>query len=377
MKTGRTLADLAAEIDRQAKTKHDYVADTRAMKVVADFTVPPAKANEPSPQPALALKLGDTGQFAIRDHTHGQIAAHTGIPKQYYDRMRVEAPNLLSNNIETWFQKYPAARLVRTLDGGARAFLSDKYRPLDNIDFAEVILEAAHKRRLEIMSCEITERRLYIKAIDTSEVKVPVGYKMGDGSHRIFDVCAPAFVASNSETGDGRLVLDTGVYTKACTNLAWFADGGMKRTHLGSRHKIHEMTGVENIDHLLTDKTRQKSDEALWMQLRDVLGAAFDPRRIERRAELLTAASENKITGNPAKVMEIVTERFGLTENESGSVLRHLIEGGSLTQYGLHAAVTRSAQDHGDYDRATELEYLGGKIVELPRAEWQRLAEAA
>lgn len=366
MKTGRTLAELAAEIERQAQTKHDYIADTRRMHIV-----PTEGTNE------VALELEGVGKYPINDIAHGQIAEHAGIPKQYYERMRSEAPALLSNNIETWFNRYPAERMVRTLDARNRAFLSNSFRPLDNFDFANVILEAAANRRLDIISCEVTERRLYIKAVDKSEVQVPVGYKMGDGSHKIFDVCAPAFIASNSEVGYGRLVLETGVYTKACTNLAWFADGGMKRTHLGSRHKIVEATGVENIDHLLRDETRAKSDEALWMQLRDVLGAAFDPKRIEARTTKLAEAAEQKITGNPAKVIEVATKQLGLTEAEGGSVLRHLIEGGSLSQYGLHAAVTRSAQDVQDYDRATELEYIGGRIIELPRAEWQRLAEAA
>jgi hypothetical protein len=30
-----------------------------------------------------------------------------------------------------------------------------------------------------------------------------------------------------------------------------------------------------------------------------------------------------------------------------------------------------------DYDRATELEYLGGRIIELPKTDWSVLAEAA
>jgi hypothetical protein len=30
-----------------------------------------------------------------------------------------------------------------------------------------------------------------------------------------------------------------------------------------------------------------------------------------------------------------------------------------------------------DYDRATEFEAIGGKLIELPRKEWQELAEAA
>ena len=56
---------------------------------------------------------------------------------------------------------------------------------------------------------------------------------------------------------------------------------------------------------------------------------------------------------------------------------QHLILGGSLTQYGLHAAITRTAEDLADYDRATAFEQLGGKIIELPRAEWRALATAA
>lgn len=363
MKTGKTLTELATEIERQHNMKHDYVADTRKVEITDKGTM---------------VLNGVPGEFAIGDIAHGQIADHTKVPKQYYDRMVREAPALLANNVNTWFQKYPAVRTIRTLDDRNRAFLSDAFRPLDNFDFAGVILGAIAKRKMEVMSCEITEKRLYIKAVDEQLYKdVPVGHKMGDGSHRIFDTCAPVFIASNSEVGYGRLVLDTGVYTRACTNLCLWSDGGMKRTHVGSRHKVNELTGVENIDHLLTDHTRQKSDEALWLQLRDVLGAAFEPARITKRLESLAAAAEEKITGNPAKVVELATKTFSLTEAEGGNVLRHLIEGGSLTKYGLHAAVTRSAQDAADYDRATELEYLGGRIVELPRTEWQTLAEAA
>jgi len=43
----------------------------------------------------------------------------------------------------------------------------------------------------------------------------------------------------------------------------------------------------------------------------------------------------------------------------------------------LHSAVTRAAQDLESYDRATELEYIGGKIIELPQTDWERLAVAA
>src|SRR6266446_1873265 len=111
MKTGKTLTELAAEIDRQHKTKHDYIADTRKISITDNAT--------------MVLAGKDTEEFIIRDHAHGQIAAHTNIPKQYYDRMAKEAPALLANNVNTWFEKYPAVRTVRTLDDRNRAFLSD------------------------------------------------------------------------------------------------------------------------------------------------------------------------------------------------------------------------------------------------------------
>lgn len=368
MKTGKAIHELAAEITRQAESKVDYIADTTALSM----WVPESNKGKPE------ICLNKTDTFGITGLAHGQIAEHTRIPKPYYDRMLSEAPDLLATNVERWFKKYPAKRLVRILDSNMRAFLSNGYRPLDNFDFAHALLPVIAKRNLEIMSCELTEKRLYIKAVDTQLFRdVPVGYRMGDGTHRIFDTCAPAIILSNSEVGFGRLVLDTGVYTKACTNLALFANGGMKRTHIGARHKIAEAAGIENIDHLLSDKTKQKTDEALWAQARDILAAAFDTGRIGERLERIEAAANNKITGKVERVIDAAADKFSLNEIERDNVLKYLIEGGSLTQYGLQAAVTRSAQDAIDYDRATDLEYLGGRILELPRHDWQVLAEAA
>lgn len=364
MKKGKTILELAQEIELQRETKRDFVADTSAMEVTTKGEL---------------VLAGDKTRVivGINDLAHDQIAEHTAIPKPYYKRMRQDAPELLANNINTWFTKYPAPRMVRTLDVRCRAFLSSAFRPLENADLAEAILPTLANRKLNIMSCEITEKRLYIKAVDERLFRdVPVGYKMGDGSHRIFDTCAPAIVVSNSEVGCGRLVVETGVYTRACTNMALFSDGGMRRTHVGARHRLLG-DSVESIDHLLSDRTKRVTDQALWLQVRDVVGAAFDETKLGRRVEQLTAAATNKITGSVEKVIELTAREFSLSETERSSVLRHLIEGGSLTQYGLHAAITRSAEDVDDYDRATELEYAGGRVIELDRSAWERLAEAA
>ena len=48
-----------------------------------------------------------------------------------------------------------------------------------------------------------------------------------------------------------------------------------------------------------------------------------------------------------------------------------------LSGYGLVNAVTHFSQEPEDYDRATEFEAMGGKLIELSAPEWKGLAEAA
>jgi len=56
-------------------------------------------------------------------------------------------------------------------------------------------------------------------------------------------------------------------------------------------------------------------------------------------------------------------------------VLQHLVESHDLTRYGLHAAITRASTDVEDYDRATELERLGGRVIALRPSEWTAVLE--
>lgn len=371
MKTDLSLSALAAEIERQQNAKRDFVADTGAMAFVASEDL---KDNEL----AIGLPTVDApsmaagGVFPMNNIAHGQIAEHVGIPVKYYDRMRHEKPELLAYNVNTWFKADPKPRMVRTLDNRARAFLSDRYKPLDYAELAEAVLPTLLELKLHIMSCSITERRLYIKAVDERiQRDVPTGRKIGDGSHVFFDTCSPGIVISNSEVGMGRLTVEYGIFTKVCTNLATIAGEGMKRAHLGARHDL-----TDNLQHLLTDETKQATDKAIWMQVRDVVQSAFDEMRFTQVTDRMSGMSSNKIENDVPKVIELAAKRFGFNEGERSSILRHLIEGADLTQYGLFNAITRTAEDAPSYDRASELEAVGGAMLDLDRGAWRELAAA-
>jgi hypothetical protein len=78
MKIGRTLPEVAAEIERQAETKHDYIADTRQLRLDDD---------------GHTLALDGHGIFETKDLALTQIGAHAGIPVPYMRRMQTEAPS--------------------------------------------------------------------------------------------------------------------------------------------------------------------------------------------------------------------------------------------------------------------------------------------
>ena len=359
MKTGRSITDLAREIERRANEKKDFLA--------------PVPKMEMSPEAKIVLPAA---AFEANSIAHAQLGEYVNIPKPYYDRMLVTAPALLAENVNTWLKREDVAkdkRMVRTLDGRVRAILSDRYRPLENEDLAEAILPVLFDMDLEIMSSEITERRLYLKAVDKRMFRdVPTGRKMGDGSHVFFDTVAPAIVISNSEVGYGRLSIETGVYTKVCTNLAMIGTG-FKKQHVGAKA---ELLG-EDVQHLLTNETKRLTDAAVWSQVRDVVRGAFDEDKFKAVTQKLAGATEDRIEGDVVEVVNRFGKRNALGEGTTGSILKHLIEGADLTRYGLHAAITRATQDVADYDAATDLERLGGNVIELPKNDWQVLLKAA
>lgn len=364
MKQGKTLMQLAAEIERRSDAKADYIAP--ANKIAA-------AVERDGGAPVLTLDLTGAGQYRINEHAHSQLATYLDVPLRYYQRMLTDLPDLAASTVNAWLGTRPDdRRMVRTLDGQVRALLSDRYRTLENEDLAEAVLPVLADLNLMVLSCEITDRRMYIKAVDRDiAIDVPTGKHMGDGGHTFFDTCSPGIVISNSEVGSGALAIESSVFTRACTNLCLMGTQ-IRRQHVGGRMGVEE-----EVYALLTDETRRTTDAAIWGQVRDVTRAAFDEATFAATCKRLGQAAQDQITDDPVEVIERVGKRHGLLEGERTSVLQHLIRGGDLTRYGLHSAITRTAEDLPDYDRATELERLGGAVIDLDRRDWQQVAMVA
>lgn len=371
MKTGRTLVELAQEVERQANAKKDFISPTRSLEMMVVDDAP--KLVMPHAGNVVDIQT-PRNAYGINPLAHGQIAEFCGIPKNYYDRC---SPALLAHNVNYWLQtlgreEKSRARLVRTLDGKVRALLSDSYRPLENYDLAEAVLPVLQDEELCIVSCEITERKLYIKAID-KRIEREIQAKGSDPAHTFLkDVVFPAITIGNSEVGFGALMVAAGIYTGGCTNFSAFNDDRMRKYHVGGKAEMSD-----SIYALLSDKTKRLTDAAVWSQVRDVVRGAFNVAKFEERVKRVQETADQKIVGDPVRAVEVAAVTLGLTQGESKGVLRHLIEGGNLSRYGLFNAVTRAAEDVADYDRASEFERAGGKVIELGKSDWELIAKAA
>ena len=353
MKIGRSLVNLAQELERQLVAKQDMIVPSSMMH---------CHTGEDGICRMTIEETGGVGKYGITGLARRQLADKLKIPFAYFERMRQEQPALLDRNINTWLQADQERRMVRTLDGRVRAVLSDRYRRLDNYDLAEnvlPILQGLPDARFE--SVELTETKMYIKVV-TPRIQV----EMAPG-----DVVQAGIVIMNSEIGHGTLSVQPLLYRLVCRNGLIAADRSLRKTHVG-RSLGTEDEGLQ----VYQDDTLRADDKAFFLKVRDVVQAAVSEASFRQTAQKLQKTLRIPLVGDPVRTVEVLAQRYTLNDVERSGVLRHLITEGELSGYGLVNAVTHYSQEIDDYDRATEFEALGGKLIELGTAEWKGLAEA-
>lgn len=347
MQSQMTLTQLASELERRKDAKKDYVANTAKIIMTKDGD----------------LSLNGDAPLKVNDIAHSQIAARLDIPAKYYNRMLANEPGLLSMNVNNWMHKEPENRMVRTLDGTARAFLSDKYNRIENEEIAEMVLPALLEQEgVQIASCAITDQKMYIKAVFTH-----IRAEVSKG-----DIVQSGVSISNSEVGQGAVNIEPFVERLVCTNGMVIRDAKFSARHIGGR--ANKGDGVYE---LLSDEALKADDRAILLKVRDVVRGSFDQVRFEAYVDAMRESKADRIEGDVQDAVKILAKKKGLTDGEGSSILRHLIEGAELNRWGMMNAVTRAAQDASTYDRSHELETLGGDILTIPRSEWKVISAVA
>ena len=359
MKSGKTLVELAQELERQNAAKKDYLVDTRDMEMV--MRTNQADENQ-CDDVYLNVHSGGLPLFGINEIAHQQIATNLGIPTRYYDKMRGSHPELLVENVNTWLGEDQKTRMIRTLDGTARAYLSDRYRRIDNHQIAQAVLpliSGLPDARVE--SCEITERRLYLKVVNPRlEAEIVPG-----------DAVQSGLIISNSEVGLGSVQVQPLIFRLVCTNGMVVNDAGTKKKHVGRASEAGEDYSIFTNETLLAD------DRAFMLKVRDTVRSIAEQVHFDRVVAMMREAKGAKITTpDIPKLVELAAKEYTITQDEGAGVLDYLIRGGDLSLYGLANAVTRKAQEADSYDRATELEGIGYNVLSMPARLWRQMNSA-
>ena len=341
MKQGiKSINELYQHLEEQREDRKDIIADTRSLVV-----------NSADGITTLSVSTGeDILSYSVSDVSHRQIAERLNIPFKYYERMRADYPELLDKNINGWLQKNPEKRMLRTLDGKLRAFLSDRYRRLDNLELVDHVLPViAQMKGCSIESCDITETHLYMKIINkTLKAEIVPG-----------DIVQAGFVISNSEIGLGALKVEPLVYRLICKNGLICKELAHKKYHAG-----RQVEDTDNAYELYSDETLAADDKAYFLKVQDIVSAAVDEAKFNLAVDKMRSALNVPTGEDPVKTVEVLGDKYILNKMERASILRHFIMGNDFSAFGLVNAVTRSSQDVSDYNRATELERLGGTLLD-------------
>ena len=360
MNEGSPLSDVAHRLEDIRDNSTDLLVVEPRMTMYAKAM----KVNEDE-KTEHELILGLPGHFDTPKETipsdlaHRQIATHLDIPQRYYDRCRTDAPQMLSGQVNHWMaQNQDSVRMLRLHRGFCRAFLSDRYRPLDNWDLAQAVLPQLSKG-FEIRSCELTERHFYIKAISHEVEPKEVG---------VGDLVRIGICIRNSDVGCAATSVAPFVERLICTNGMTINEMASRKRHIGRRN--NGFAEDEMVTEFLTDETRQAEDKAFWLKIRDTVAATAKETTLEKVVNQMKEAQGIPVEGDPVEVVRRVCQRVTVTNDEETNVMKHLIEGGDLSAYGVANAITLQAGETADYDRSSELEKIGWQVLQLPAANF-------
>jgi len=353
MKQGRALPEVLKELQHQNNMKQDFIGPAQAFMLEPDGRT-------------FRIRHQNTGAeetFGTTDLFHRQVGSTLGIPAKYYDLMRQQKPELLAENVNSWFADREQSYMIRSMDYGsgrvARALLSDRYRRIDNLEVAAAVLPLfAGKEEMEVVSTEVSPNRLYLKIVNKRlEMEVVPG-----------DYVQAGVVISNSEVGLGAVSVQPLVYRLVCTNGMVVNDFGERRAHVGRAVKA-----LEDSFQLYSDETIEAEDKAFMLKLRDTTLAALEEARFAQIVGRLQESTQARITGRVQDVIELTGKAYDLNQPEQDSILNYLIQGGDLSLYGLSNAITRASQDVDSYDRATTLEGIGWQVATMPETQWKEI----
>jgi len=381
------LKQLVDELQRQKENTFDFVSDCRNLAV----EVRPGLNDEPIPF-LMAAQTADPRlhEWLPRDGAPISKSAVADIclrlkplvPIKFARALIEDKPLVAADLLSQLLLTGKSTNLVRMLDGKVRAFLSDRYQPLDNYTLAFNAMEVAKSVSAEIIEASIGEHHMRIKFTSRQLWGAVNDLKQGDrsswytgglgnqdhlrrvGARTRGDMPGgpgtihPVVTIENSETGKGGLHVRVGIMQAVCFNLAT-VESVVSNIHLGSRIEAG----------IFSQETIRLDAETVMSKASDAIATAFNSDRFDALVAKVNGA--NAVAIKPVEAVNFAVQENVITETQKDALLAHFMgesAGGMVgdTAYGFAQAISRLAQDTEDGDDAFALEEFAGKIINKP-----------
>jgi len=362
-----TLGDLAGMLRDQHARKVDIVAPAAAIRarhgqLTIDGTDPVLGSD------GVTMSAGTYTPTEVCDQG---LADKLGIPAPYLRRMREQRPDLYDSNVNGWLDGDSRKFLVRCLrpasgagPGAARAFLSDGYKRIDNLDVLLAALDGVRAAGVpaEIDGCDLTERRMYVRVVcEQIAALAPAllaGYRSPFTGAAGADnpVVFAGFVISNSETGCGAFTLTPRLVVQVCRNGMTISRDAIRAVHLGERLEEGVVTWSGN--------TLDKTLALITARTTDAVTTFLEPGYVDRVVRAVSAQAGHPLA-DPQEAVQVVSQRLRLTDSQQAEIMAHFIRGGDITAGGVLHAVTSVARTQPDADAAHEMESQALRALEI------------
>lgn len=345
MKKGfESLADLASRVEQMDAVKEDYIASSNRMSL----------------HDKKVLDVHGIGTFQLNELAEGQLANKLGIPKQYYDRVG-EFPGLRETNVNTLLNADPRKRMVRTMEGTARAFLSDSYKPMDNLPILTGVLQALdgseHRNNIQVRSSNMTDQKMYL------QISFPaLRGAVVPGDDVEYGICI-----TNSETGCGSVDVSSMIWRLVCSN-GMVTSSVMKKRHVGRRAENSDDYSIYRNDTIMADIN------AFRLKFRDVMAATITDLAFRQQLNLLREAAGDMVE-RPETAVKNVTKHYSLADTDSELILSNMVHEGNLNRYGIANGITALAHRIENPDRQFEVERIGHDLITMKTEAFHKIAE--
>ena len=363
------LDQLAKILHEESTRKLDVIAGAGAIRaaggrLVLDDTEPVLGADDVTMS---------AGSYQINDVALTGLADKLAIPVAYLRRLHTEHPDLFDHNINGWLARTDRRFLIRVLRGDTnggrdsggdsgrdsgvvRAFVSDRYSRIDNLDVLMAALDGIRQTGVPVTvdGCDLTDRRMHLRlfspAVQAMAPHLLANYRSPFDGRAGADlpVVWAGFLITNSETGCGAFTIAPRLLVQVCRNGLVIDHAALRRTHLGARHADDGVIAW-------SDDTNTKTLDLITARTRDAVASYLNPDFITRTLIEFESDAATPIT-DPDTTIKHLAQKLRYSETEQRALLTHFIAGGDLSAGGIMHAITSLAQTLPDADDAHDLE---------------------